>query len=290
MGGCGVATKVTSLFRHGTEPATQFHMSEFKFACPVCGQHITCDSTKSGTHLGCPTCFQELMVPHAPEGDVSKLILNASLAQSRPRPHGGGMIDTRACRPPCARRLPVGIIVVLVCVVAALFAFRGTIFNRRPTQPATVTTTNDPAWKLDLAGVTIPETPVAGRINGRVFNSQGATLKGGALTFRQGPTELPELGIRITLFVRESVELAGKSITIETNHAKGPNVVFGWRDDPQQSMLFNTPSDYALRLQFGALAGDHLPGKIYFCATDEARSWVAGTFDAEILKAQPPKP
>ena len=29
-------------------------MSEFKFACPVCGQHITCDSGSSGSHDGVP--------------------------------------------------------------------------------------------------------------------------------------------------------------------------------------------------------------------------------------------
>ena len=264
-------------------------MSEFKFACPVCGQHITCDSTKSGTQLDCPTCFQELIVPHAPEGDVSKLILNASLVRSRARPQGGAMIDTPARRPACVRKFPVGIIVVLVCAVAALFAFRGTIFNRS-TQPATVTTTNDPAWKLDLKGVTIPETPVAGRIRGRAFNSHHVTLKSGALYFRQGQKESPELGMRIILFVHEDGELAGKSINIETNHTRAPNVVFGWKDDPQQPMLVDTPPDYALLLQFGAVADGRLPGKIYFCATDEAKSWVAGTFEAEIIKALPSKP
>lgn len=191
------------------------------------------------------------------------------------------MIDTLACRPVCARRFPVGIIVVLVCAVGALFLFRGAIFNR-PIQPATGTATNDPEWKLDLRDVTIPDTPVVGRINGRVFKSQHATLRGGALTFRQGEEESSNLGIRITMYVRESQELAGKSINVDINHTRAPNVVFGWRDDPQQPLIVGVPPDYALRLKFGAVADGHLPGKIYFCATDDARSWVAGTFDAEI--------
>lgn len=267
-------------------------MSEFKFACPACGQHITCDSAKSGAQLACPTCFQKLVVPHAPEGDISKLILNASLVRSRPLPQNGAPVGDGARAPSCAGKFPVAAIVVLVCVVGALFVFRGKIFKQSaqygPSNPLSSATTNDPAWKLDLTGVTIPDKPVAGRINGRVFNSQGATLKGGALTFRQGPTELPELGMRITLFVREGGELAGKSINVETNHTKAPNVVFGWRDDPQQPMLLDTPPDYALRLQFGEVVGDHLPGKIYFCATDEAKSWVVGTFDAEIIKSSQP--
>ncbi len=41
-------------------------MSEFKYACPVCGQHIKCDSSQSGTQMECPTCFQKIVVPQAP--------------------------------------------------------------------------------------------------------------------------------------------------------------------------------------------------------------------------------
>ena len=41
-------------------------MSEFKFACPVCGQHITADSSTSGGQIECPTCFQKIVVPQAP--------------------------------------------------------------------------------------------------------------------------------------------------------------------------------------------------------------------------------
>src|ERR1041384_6087639 len=52
-------------------------MSEFKFACPVCGQHITADSTVAGTQLDCPTCFRKLIIPQAPAGG-SNLILSAT--------------------------------------------------------------------------------------------------------------------------------------------------------------------------------------------------------------------
>src|SRR5690349_6742738 len=57
-------------------------MSEFKFACPVCGQHITADSGTSGTHLECPTCFQTLIVPNAPAFGEGKLVLTAAKASS----------------------------------------------------------------------------------------------------------------------------------------------------------------------------------------------------------------
>jgi hypothetical protein len=38
-------------------------MSEFKFSCPNCGQHIQCDELWSGRQINCPACQQPLMVP-----------------------------------------------------------------------------------------------------------------------------------------------------------------------------------------------------------------------------------
>src|SRR5690349_15532332 len=61
-------------------------MSEFKFACPVCGQHITADSRAAGTHLECPTCFQKIVVPQAPSGEDTKFILSAAKV-TQPRPN-----------------------------------------------------------------------------------------------------------------------------------------------------------------------------------------------------------
>jgi DNA-directed RNA polymerase subunit RPC12/RpoP len=41
-------------------------MSEFKFACPVCGQRMAVDSSATGAQVECPTCFQIVIVPKAP--------------------------------------------------------------------------------------------------------------------------------------------------------------------------------------------------------------------------------
>jgi membrane protein YdbS with pleckstrin-like domain len=38
-------------------------MSEMKFECPHCKQHITCDTAFGGLEAQCPTCEQSLMVP-----------------------------------------------------------------------------------------------------------------------------------------------------------------------------------------------------------------------------------
>ena len=46
-------------------------------------------------------------------------------------------------------------------------------------------------------------------------------------------------------------------------------------------------SGYALRLEFGLLANNHLPGKIYLCLPDDEKSYVTGSFVAGVSKPKP---
>jgi predicted RNA-binding Zn-ribbon protein involved in translation (DUF1610 family) len=39
-------------------------MSDIKFNCPQCGQHLAVDSTGAGTTVACPKCGQAIIVPH----------------------------------------------------------------------------------------------------------------------------------------------------------------------------------------------------------------------------------
>jgi hypothetical protein len=38
-------------------------MSDLKFSCPACGQHIQCDSSHAGENLPCPACAHLVRVP-----------------------------------------------------------------------------------------------------------------------------------------------------------------------------------------------------------------------------------
>jgi DNA-directed RNA polymerase subunit RPC12/RpoP len=103
-------------------------MSEFKFACPVCGQHIKCESGESGAQMECPTCFRRIIVPQAP-ADTSKFILSGAQVPT-PRP------VTQAPAPALkqtslADKMVVAAVaaLVLACVAGALVAFRGRIFE-----------------------------------------------------------------------------------------------------------------------------------------------------------------
>jgi hypothetical protein len=281
-------------------------MSEFKFACPVCGQHITADSRTSGKSIECPTCFQELIVPQAPEMPDSKLILSATLV-GKPRP--------KTSEPPANRksgRLAVieslfataGLFVVLAVTGATAYHYREEIVEsvshlthtrthqRKDTlvRGRTYPVPTNITWSLNLANIAFPETPVVGSIHGSGFSCEKATLKGGTLSFRQGNTWPPDLGVTVLLVAREGEDLAGKVIAIPADRPPPlPRVVLRWKDDQQEPATQTVTAGYAMKLAFGQPLNGRMPGKIYLCLPDDPKSFVAGVFEAQIRKAQPAK-
>ena len=53
---------------------------EFKFACPVCQQHLQCEVEAAGRVITCPTCCRSLIVPQALTGHLARLIVRAKEA------------------------------------------------------------------------------------------------------------------------------------------------------------------------------------------------------------------
>lgn len=280
-------------------------MSEFKFACPVCGQHITCDSGSSGSTMACPTCFRQLVVPQASAVGGSNLVLNAAEVQSRPIPlpgNGGaeaGRVPPRKSFPWAA--LALGLVVCTAA--AAAFVFRGKILSRLP--KAGPVTTNLPApatplhvaerptgWTLNLADAKIPEAPAASVINGQSNILQRAIIRGDLLILWPGTNWPPDLGfaVKLSQFAKRAEELAGQTVIVEATQTNAPRMVLRWKDEQGQSVTQDYHEGYALRLEFGAVADTRLPGKIYLAAPDDGRSYVAGTFDLEIRKPKPSKP
>ena len=106
-------------------------MSEFKYACPVCGQHMMCDSSQSGTVMECPTCFQKITAPQAPATDDPKFIITGTKVGERPIP---AVVANAGALPAPAAEIfspgPAVVFVVLFCVAAVvLFVFHGKIFK-----------------------------------------------------------------------------------------------------------------------------------------------------------------
>ena len=101
-------------------------MSEFKYACPVCGQHIKCDVSQAGSVMECPTCFQKIVAPQAPAAGDAKLILTGMKADDRPMPTAFKANPAAARNPD---RLPgwlVGGGILFFTFLALAFIFYGT--------------------------------------------------------------------------------------------------------------------------------------------------------------------
>jgi hypothetical protein len=286
-------------------------MSEFKFACPVCGQHITADSSASGGHLECPTCFQKIVVPQAPSSPDSKFILSASQV-SKPRPTSLGASGVVEGAPAPRSRMPLfaalGVLALLGAAGAAAFVFRDKIFKRAPDQAKA--STNSPSksaaktvqpkkvysvptnitWSLELTNAVFPEAAPAGSVHGSGFLSEKAVLQGGTLHLRQGKALPSDLGISVQFFAQQGEELSGKTIEITADRPPPiPKVVLRWKNDKDKPVTRNYTEGYALRVEFGDAANGRMPGKVFIALPDEEKSFAAGTFTADIRKPSVPK-
>lgn len=283
-------------------------MSEFKFACPVCGQHITADSSNSGGQIACPTCFQKIIVPQAPTNPDSKFILSATQV-GKPRPVGAANGEEMAGAHIDHRKSLVATIALIVVVGAAggaTFAFRDKIFKssrdqektNAPGKKAAVVTPpivypipTNIIWTTNLSEATIPDATAVGSIHGSGFYCERATLQGGHLTLRQGRSGPADLGLTVQLFAQQGEELSGKTVEIKSDRTPPiPKIVLRWKDDQQKAVTKNIIEGYAMKVAFGDAANGRMPGKIYISLPDENKSFVAGTFNAEIKKPSPPKP
>ena len=280
-------------------------MSEFKFACPVCGQHITADSSTSGGQIECPTCFQKIVVPQAPASQDTKFILSASQV-GKPRPasaEGASQLGPlRASSPRSSILTAVVLVLLLGAAGAALFVFRDRI-SKYVRKPPPVPTNAPPAvvlntiyavptnfnWTLDLTNAVLPETPAAGRVHGNGFSCEEAILRGGLLSLNQGIASAWDLAIFVNLYARQGEELSGKTVEIGPERPSAPRVVLRWRKEQRKPASLSFTNGYALKVMFGQATNQHMPGKIYLCLPDPAKSFVAGTFDAEIKRWTPPK-
>jgi hypothetical protein len=111
------------------------------------------------------------------------------------------------------------------------------------------------------------------------------------LTLRQGKSGSSESSFTVSLFAQQGEELSGKIVEIEADRTPPlPRVTLRWRNDDKKSTTEHFNSGYALKLAFGPAANGRISGRIYLCLPDESKSFVAGTFDAEIRKMEPRKP
>lgn len=143
------------------------------------------------------------------------------------------------------------------------------------------------AWHDNLSNVSIPDQPVQGRLYGRAFALDQATLGGNILELRQGEDFFPDLAVKIFLF-DEAAGLPGRTFNFETPaELGGPHIHTQWRKPgenvPETDILME---GYTLRLEFGQASNGRIPVGIYLCLPDEQRSVIAGHCTAT-LKDRP---
>jgi hypothetical protein len=282
-------------------------MSEFKYACPVCGQHIKCDTSQAGTVMDCPTCFQKITVPQAPSSEDQKFILTGSKVSEK-------VITVRGADAPAAPapagRFPGAAVVLLILIFAgatAAVVYWATIIRPRHSAPPVQTTginppkkpekpapvappANDTNWMLVLDTNPVPDSAVVGRIHGRDFIAERTQFQNGSLTIRAGTKGGVEFGALINFGGATAEELSDKAINVTTNAEKAAKVSLRWKDEAGTVQKPGFDSGYAMRLKFGPLANNRLPGKIYICLPDDEKSYLLGSFTANVSKPKPPKP
>jgi hypothetical protein len=280
-------------------------MSEFKFACPVCGQHITADSSASGKPLECPTCFQRIVAPQAPLSGDPKLILSATKASIAPT----SFASEPAVKKTKLQSLKASLMPVLLLLVTGGAAFllwhndltslanglaeRATASSTKPASPNVFKSPHpiplNVNWTLNIANALIPNEQAAGSIHGNGFLCEHASFKAGRLSLRQGIAGAPDLGITVSLGALQAEQLGGKAVVVTpTNPVPAPRVVLRWKDNQQEPVTEHIRAGYAMKVMFGPVAGGRIHGRIFIALPDEQKSFAAGNFDAEItMPAQP---
>ncbi len=280
-------------------------MSEFKFACPVCGQHITADSAGSGTRINCPTCFRKIIVPQAPAAGDTKFVLSAAQAD-KPRPTlPGSNLEPAVVRTSSKGQLiSAGVLLVALCATAiASYKWRGKIANlitgpkpaptnviaKLPPPPAPrYPVPTNIAWTLELSNAVIPEARVEGSIHNHGFVCGRAELRGGELTLHQDKGWGPNLSLAIRLPQWEGEQWSGKRVELGAEQTPPvPPVLLWWKEEQKSAGKKTITNGYVLKLAFGPAANGRLPGKIYVALPDEARSFASGSFTADIRAAKP---
>jgi hypothetical protein len=136
----------------------------------------------------------------------------------------------------------------------------------------------------DVSGQPIPDNPAAGKVHGKMFKVEKATLENGNLKLRQGKGFFADLEFTIFLFGQQG-GLDGKKITVKAadQDSSIAHVHMGYMEEGKQIPKTETHTEkYTMSLEFGTAKDGKIPGKINLRLPDKAGSFVVGSFEAEI--------
>ncbi len=141
-----------------------------------------------------------------------------------------------------------------------------------------------PAYELDQTKHAIPATAARGRLAGAEVTPT-AQLQGAELTFiAKGATPAEARTLRINLAPMLVADQAPPPVVnrqwkVALDAEPGALVPHIWLEEPGKNPFF-APSGYALTLELGHRMNGKVAGKIYLSLVDEAKTVLAGTFEA----------
>ncbi len=143
---------------------------------------------------------------------------------------------------------------------------------------------DNPVWQEDVTELPIPSIPARGMAHGVEFTVDKAVVENGILELREGKDFLPDRSVMIFLFLKKRESIDGKTVAVKPQDGFGsPHIHFKYRlegkDMPETEMFMK---GYTLKLEFGKQIKNKIKGKIFLCLPDDARSFLAGTFEAEV--------
>lgn len=291
-------------------------MSELKFSCTQCGQHIAADEAWSGRQIQCPKCQAALVVPAVPAAPTP---VRPSAPPPPPLPPKMPTTPAPVAAAPARSKSKSPVLWIVlgagaVCLVGALvvgvLAYRMVQAKQRaearsraaqmsrnnPAPPRTVNQTRstdliptpaDPKVQTDPANVEIPSTPAAGTVRGSEFKPDSAQITAQSFTLKQGKEFFPDASLTFFLFLKPDQKLPGRTITIASQDKSFPKPhIHVARKAPDQRIPKTeiVTQNYALRLEFGEQEGDKLPGRIYLELGESFGTKVSGTFEAKVGK------
>ncbi|HEY3968941.1 MAG TPA: serine protease [Planctomycetaceae bacterium] len=146
--------------------------------------------------------------------------------------------------------------------------------------------TTEVAWTNKITKMKkIPDEEITGRIDGLEFTLDRAELKTGSLTFRKGTAFFADLELAIVLWTKRDEDVSGRKFVINGQPRAGEPVVrFSAKRKGEKLPKTQHASEYLMVLEFGDYNAElrMQPGKIYICLPDRGKSFLAGSFEAQV--------
>ncbi len=149
---------------------------------------------------------------------------------------------------------------------------------------STVPTRTLRGWTMNILNATIPDRPLEGMVAGRSFKPDEALVESGVLTLRMAVGQSSETVVEVHGIQRIGESLEGKAFELPAvSGMNTPSVFFRWNDptriDTAVRRFYNR---FALKLEFGSLQKGRIDGRIFIAVHDVDKSFINGTFEADI--------